>query len=280
MRTYSRTAPAVAALSLLLVVGCGTAEPPAAPIAEPADAADTVLVARSGGGVIELPLRDEAALRQLQGLGVEPAPGLELTAPTAGSTLEPGPLTVQYEIANYEVGQEIGQHVHLILDNQAYKADYSPTGSVTFAAEELAPGVHTLTAFLSRPMHLSVKNAEAADRVVFHVGEASAATGHDLDAPALIYSRPKGSYSRSDGAASNLMLDFYLFNVELTEGGYHVRATVDGGPATIIQTWGPRVILTDPAPGEHTVRLELLDAAGLPVPGPTNDTTRTITVTE
>ena len=268
------------ALASLLLAGCNTpaAEAPSDPMAS--EPAAGTMVARSGGGTVELPLRDEGAMRELQGLGVDPAPTLRLLSPAADSTLEPGTLTVRYEIANYEVGEELGQHVHVILDNEAYKADYAPAGSVSFSPEELSPGTHVLTAFLSRPMHLALKNRQASGQVVFHVGDPTPDFAYAADAPALVYSRPKGSYSRADGSAANVMLDFYLFNVELAPDGYRVRATVDGGPATLIESWGPRVILTDPAPGEHMIRLELLDPAGAPVPGPTNDTTRTITITE
>jgi len=264
-----------AALAILLA-GCAPAAQEQA--AEPES--DVILVARSGGGTIELPLRDEAAMRRLQGFDTDPAPSISLTHPLADAVLEPGPLKVGYTIANYEVGQEIGQHVHVILDDRPYEADYDPNGSVTFPAELLTPGTHALTVFLSRPMHLALKNPGAADRVVFHVGAADTDPHVTLDAPTLVYSRPKGAYSRADGSAANIMLDFYLFNVELSPDGTRVRATVDGGQATWIDTWAPTVILTDPAPGEHTIRLELVDAAGNVVPGTTNDTTRTITITE
>jgi hypothetical protein len=275
-----KLAAALAASMLLAVIACGS------PMNEPdeSEAAPEesvgVMVARSGGGTVELPLRDDAAMNRLQGIGVQPAPTLRLVYPEADQIVEPGPITVRYEIDNYEVGEEIGQHVHVILDNEPYKADYAPNGSVGFTVEELSPGTHVLTAFLSRPMHLALKNPEASAQAVFHVGEPSPDFGQDLTAPMLVYSRPKGSYSRGDGSAANIMLDFYLFNVDLSPDGYRVRATVDGGPATLIDSWGPRVILTGPAPGEHMIRLELLDAAGAPVPGPTNDTTRTITITE
>lgn len=275
-----KLAVALALLFPLVLVACGSPAPestqPPASDQEPAG----VAVARSGGGTIELPLRDEAAMQQLQGIGVQPPPTLRLVSPAANEIVEPGPLTVRYEIDHYEVGEEIGQHVHVILDNEPYKADYAPDGSVSFTVEELSTGTHLLTAFLSRPMHLALKNADASAQSVFHVGEPSPDFGQSLDAPMLVYSRPKGSYSRGDGSAANILLDFYLFNVDLSAEGYRVRATVDGGPATLIDSWSPRVILTDPAPGEHMIRLELLDPSGAPVPGPTNDTTRTITITE
>jgi hypothetical protein len=277
-----KLAVALTLLTPLLLVACGTPAPEPEPAEEPEAATEPagVMVARSGGGTVELPLHDEAAMRQLQGIGVAPAPTLRLVYPSPNQIVEPGPVTVRYEIDAYEVGEDIGQHVHVILDNEPYKADYAPDGSVSFTVEELTAGTHVLTAFLSRPMHLALKNPEASSQAVFHVGEPSPDFADPLGAPMLVYSRPKGSYDRGDGSADNIMLDFYLFNVELSPDGYRVRATIDGGPATLIDSWGPSVILTDPAPGEHMIRLELLDPTGAPVPGPTNDTTRTITITD
>lgn len=254
-------------------------EEPAAeePAAEQTESLATVPVARSDGGTVPLPLGDPDAMNTLQGIGVTPPPTIRLTTPAADATVESDELTVGYEIENYEVGEDVGQHVHVILDDQPYKADYSPTGSVSFSAGELTPGTHMMTVFLSREMHLSLKNPEASDHVIFHVGEASDA-GFEAGAPTLVYSRPKGDYAGE--AAEHVMLDFYLFDVALGPDGHRVRATVDGGPAMMIDSWGPRIVLTAPTPGEHTVRLELLDAEGNPVPGPTNDTSRTITIGE
>lgn len=275
-----------AASLLLLAAACST--PPATPT-DTETAAETeaappgsVLVARSGGGTAPLPLDEPTELRELQGLGATPPPTITLTTPGADAVVEPGGFTVGYEIEGYEVGEaeDLRQHVHVILDDQPYEADYSDTGSITFGSDKLTPGAHLLTVFLSRDIHLSLKNPEASSHVVFHVGEASAETSIDPAAPTLVYSRPKGEYSRSDGSARNIMLDFYLLNVSLGPDAYRVRATIDGGTPMTIEDWGPRIVLTDAAPGEHTVRLELLDADGNPVAGPLNDTTRTITITE
>lgn len=271
----------------LLLVATACAAPAEAPSTDEESAAGqispgSVQIARSGGGTDPLPIDDGAALDQLQGLGVTPAPSIMLSVPSADATLEEGKLDVSYRIANYEVGEaeDLRQHVHVILDDHPYEADYSSSGSTSFGSDRLTPGSHLLTVFLSRASHLSLKNPEASDHVVFHVREPGAEGGFDTTMPTLVYSRPKGEYARSDGSARNIMLDFYLLNATLGPDAYKVRATIDGGPAMMIEEWGPRIILTDPAAGEHTVRLELLDAEGYPVPGPINDTTRTITIIE
>ena len=58
-----------------------------------------------------------------------------------------------------------------------------------------------------------------------------------------------------------------------------VRATIDGAVFTL-PNWTPYFIEGLQA-GEHTCRIELIDAAGQPVIGPFNDSgDRTFTVTE
>ena len=66
-----------------------------------------------------------------------------------------------------------------------------------------------------------------------------------------------------------MLLDFYLLNTELSPTGNRVRATIDG-ETWIITKWDAYFI-DGLELGKHTVRLELIDAAGNPVPGPFND---------
>lgn len=274
MRSHHR----ILAPLLVATLSSCSAAPPQAP--EP-DASTGPSVARSGGGTVELPLHDAAAMRDLQGIGLVPVPAITLLRPVPEEVIEPGRLELSYRLDYYPVSESSGQHVHVILDDQAYLADYSPAGSVAFETDQLSRGTHTLTVFLSRPMHLALKNHEASARVRFHVGEPSAdAAAWDLTAPTLIYSRPKGQYTRGDGGAANIMLDFYLFNAIIGSGQYAVRATVDGDAPGLLDAWWPSIVLTDPAPGEHSVRLELVDSEGNSVPGLSNDVTRTIVIVE
>lgn len=295
MRRLRGIAPFSVIAVLLLVLGVAAACQPAAgpddeavteepePAAEEAEAMAAVEVAKSGGGTATLPLDSPEEMDRLQGHGITPAPTLTITVPEDGAILEEPNLEVGYEMENYDVGQgpdRPNQHVHVIVDDMPYKADYDPTGSVAFGTDELEPGSHVLTTFLAREMHLSLKSPGASDQVVFHVGEPTEDWAYEKGAPTLVYSRPKGEYSRADGSADHIMLDFYLFNAELGPDSYKVRATVDGDEPFLITDWSPRVILRQPELGEHTVRLELVDAEGEPVPGPTNDTTRTISIVE
>ncbi len=227
----------------------------------------------------------EVTMTKLEGSPAYEQAALVLQSPTDMKMPNGGAVDFEFDIQEYELGaltggpnQERlansgkGQHIHFILNNQPYSAHYEPSFS-----KEIPDGVHHLVAFLSRSYHESVKNANSVVVRKLEVGEnPTDSLGLDMEAPTLIYSRPKGEYAGKD--AENLMLDFFVLNAELSAEGYKVRATVNGKPFTITE-WAPQVLRGLPY-GEVTIRLELLDAQNNPVPGPFNDVTRTVTLKE
>jgi len=216
-----------------------------------------------------------------------------ITAPEAEEVVEDTVVEAVVDAENFETGVQTdteraneisnsgnGQHFHLILDNEPYMANYD--AGEPFELGDLEPGPHTLVAFPSRSYHESVKGSDAYDLVNFHVGEEEGDFTLDADDSAIIYSRPKGTYKGQ--AAERIMLDFYLHNVQLSEGGHRARYTVQSTGddaeevASITLTeWVPAFI-TGLESGTYDVRLQLLDAEGNVVDGPFNDTTREITV--
>jgi hypothetical protein len=205
-------------------------------------------------------------------------PTLRVTAPRAGQTIRRGPVTVRFTLTNWELASPTGPHVHVIVDNEPYIAVRS-TDAFDLAAlvqqnlgHELAEGTHVLRMFPSRGQHESVKSAGAFAVVVFTYGHATAGFSFDPTAPLLTFSRPKGC----NPSGQHVLLDFFVANTELATDGHRVRYTLDG-TSGLITSWTPHWLenLTD---GDHTIRLELLDIAGNPVPGMFNDTTRTFTV--
>ncbi|MFB6098693.1 MAG: hypothetical protein ABEK84_06210, partial [Salinibacter sp.] len=171
-----------------------------------------------------------------------------------------------------------GQHFHVIVDNQPYLANYE--AGTPFDLGTLEPGAHTLVAFASRSYHESVKSQQAYDLVNFYVQEKSGTFMLGPKEPAIIYSRPKGTYSGA--AAERIMLDFYVHNVELSKDGYKARYTISDAQgnevASITLTeWAPAFV-TGLSSGTYKVNLQLIGSDGAVVPGPFNDTTREITV--
>lgn len=200
---------------------------------------------------------------------------LRLTAPAAGETLAGPDVEVRFELAGYEVyfdsTKGMGQHVHMILDNEPYIPHYS---TAPFTFKNVAPGTHTIRAFPSREWHESIKEPGAFAMVTFHVGAADGNNTPDAGAPLLTYSRPKGEYAGA--MAERILVDYWVSNCTIGPEAYRVRMRVDGSAQEFI-AWEPYYLESLEA-GEHQISLELVDPDGNPAPGPFNSTQRTITV--
>ncbi|MBQ4804618.1 hypothetical protein J8L88_17285 [Aquimarina sp. MMG015] len=194
-----------------------------------------------------------------------------------------GEMDFSFNVENYELGAQTkgpnaqklansgkGQHIHFILNNQPYSAHYEPNFK-----KEIPDGIHHLVAFLSRSFHESVKNENSVVVRKLVVGEKPEdKLNLNMEAPTLIYSRPKGEYT-GDGT-KEVLLDFFVLNTKLSKEGNKVRAKINGTEFTITE-WVPHVIKGLPM-GEITIQLELVDEAGNLIPGPFNKVTRKITL--
>ena len=254
------------------------------------------------------------------------APVLTIVQPAANATINSSivqvKLSLSGDLKGYQTHKDpqtgMGNHIHVILDNQPYEAYYDL--NQPFELRNVSDGDHTLRVFASRPWHESYKNDGAFQMVKFTVKNggadntkpASTNTGQpmsnanagaspnansalapegkdmqpstagsvDAGKPLLTYSRPKGEYKGDDTNA--IMIDFWLSNAKLTgDGGQHrVRYSIDGGEQKFIDKWEP-IWLSGWNTGKHTVSLELVDQNGTPVDnGGYNSTSREITVTK
>lgn len=163
-----------------------------------------------------------------------------------------------------------GQHIHLIIDNEPYKAKYTAE-----FAEDIPDGEHYLLSFLSRSYHLSIKNPAAGAYHKVTTEGGSITSQSEIEGPMLFYSRPKGTY-RGKKATENIMLDFYPVNAPA--GEYQVKAEINGESFTFTN-FAPKYIKGLPM-GENTVTLTLLDKEGAVVDAPLNPVSRTFTLEE
>jgi len=241
------------------------------------------------------------------------APTLKFVEPVDGATVNSSTVSVKLELGGELMGykpskdaQGMGNHIHIILDNQGYEAYYNLDQA--FELKNVSDGEHTLRVFPSRPWHESYKNAGSFQMVKFTVKNGGADTSKptttnsnqtmanasatpegkemkestagavDVSKPLLTYSRPKGEYKGADADA--IMIDFWLSNAKLTgDGGeYRVKYSVNGGEAKFIEKWTPIWLKGFPN-GNHSVKVELVDKSGNVVDnGGYNSTTREITV--
>lgn len=207
------------------------------------------------------------------------APTIEIRRPRHEQLFR-GEVMVQLDVVGWELAAPPGNHVHVKVDDREELAVHDASRPFSLDdlyrerfGEDLPDGSHLLRVFLSRGNHESVKLPTAFAMIVFHKSERTSGFEVDLAAPILTYSRPQGC-----AADSSRLLDFFLWNLnDLSPTGYRVAYEIDGSHRGVLTDWAPHRI-DDLRRGEHTIRLSLLSPAGDAVPGPFNDTTRTLSV--
>jgi len=275
----------------LLLAGCGEPPPPETPPPPPPPANVAPPPATEAPTAEAPPPAPPAPPVEIKAAEApakpEKMPSIKFTAPKANESIKPDKAAdyeVKWEIKDWPV-EKGGPHMHLILDNQPYKAIYDAKGSIKLseiaADAKLGEGQHVIVAFPSRKTHVSVKPEGKQSPLVvipFWIGKAGKDGWKPTD-PTLVFSRPKGAYEGD--MAKDILLDWYLVNAELGEGKYSLMATVTPPKGEAkqmkITSWAPYTIANLPD-GDTKVKLELLDKEGKPVPGAWNSTERTITV--
>jgi hypothetical protein len=150
----------------------------------PPGASSPTPAAQQSLSVVERPqkIKDQTAQRGEQD---QATPTLRFVEPREGATLSGSTVNVKLALAGdlkgYKPGKDpatgMGNHIHVILDNQPYEAYYNL--DQPFELRNVTEGKHTIRAFPSRPWHESFKNAGAFQMVTFTVkggGDASRPT--------------------------------------------------------------------------------------------------------
>lgn len=197
-------------------------------------------------------------------------------------------LVIDYNVENFELGAQtpdaegkgmansgMGQHIHIIVNNGPYSPSCERVKEFKGDAA-LEDGNYTILSFLSRSYHESVKAPGAAALHTFTIGEPEEDNDFDVYGPHMFYSRPKGTYVGAD--TKKVLLDFYLWKTEISEGGNYVEVAI-GDFSQKITEWTPYIIEGLPM-GDVTIKLELKDSEGNLIEGPYNSVERTITLAE
>lgn len=165
-----------------------------------------------------------------------------------------------------------GQHIHLIVNNEPYKAKYTSE----FDDVVMEPGEYHVLAFLSRSYHESIKTKAAHKAQKITVEDNMMKVAESINFPMVFYSRPKGNYV-GKANTDKVMLDFYVVEAELGDDKYKVKATINGEESHLLDKWQPYYIEGLPM-GKNTVTLTLLDEKGAEVNAPYNPVTREFTL--
>lgn len=220
--------------------------------------------------VVERPqkIKDQMTARGEQD---QAQPALSFASPREGATITGSTVEVKLNLSGELKGYKpmkdpatgMGNHIHVILDNQPYEAYYDL--AQPFELRNVTEGKHTLRVFASRPWHESYKNATAFQMVTFTVkgggdtakptttatGQKMAdnknttmTTNSTMNAPAaparegkdmaqsaggdVDAKKPLLTYSRPKGEykgddTNAIMIDFWLLNAKLQGDGGEYR---------------------------------------------------------
>ncbi len=127
-----------------------------------------------GFRVVERPVHIDQMAKQ-RGNQENATPILRILEPVAGAVINSSTVKVRLDISGDLKGYmpmmdhstKMGNHIHVILDNQAYEAYYNLGRE--FELRNVSDGEHTLRVFPSRPWHESYKNEGAFQMVRFTV---------------------------------------------------------------------------------------------------------------
>jgi hypothetical protein len=194
-------------------------------------------------------------------------PQVKIISPKVDETVNETTVKVQLKVKDFPLfkneEKQMGPHLHLILDNEPYRAIYNIDQPIIL--ENLSPGTHTLRIFPVKPWHESFKNNGAYAQTTFHILTKTEENNPDLNLPLLTYSRPTGVYG-----AEPIMLDFYLTNTPLhlvaqenpedEIADWRVKVTING-QTFLLDTWQP-IYLKGFNKGNNWVKLEYIDETG------------------
>lgn len=123
-----------------------------------------------------------ADMMKERGAQDEAKPTLKVAEPANGATIGSSTVKVKLDLSGdlkgympmMDPATKMGNHIHIILDNQPYEAYYNL--GQEFELRNVADGEHTLRVFPSRPWHESYKNEGAFQMVKFTVKNGGADT--------------------------------------------------------------------------------------------------------
>ncbi|MEN9264605.1 MAG: hypothetical protein Q6K99_00040 [Thermostichales cyanobacterium BF4_bins_65] len=250
-------------LSLLWIVGCGSASAPVVPA--------------KGVKISPVPPEIAQLAAQIEAL----TPKVTILEPKPDQILKEKKVTLRFGLEGYRIFKDpqygLGPHLHVVLDNQPYIAYYDLSTPLTL--EGLSPGSHTVRVFAGTPWHESYKNREAYAQVTFHVLAKTPEYIPDPALPLLTYNRPVGSYG-----AEPILVDFWLSNAPIRETllenlpkDWRIRYTLNGESGYVNQ-WQP-FYLSGWQPGTNIFELELVDGQDRPIRNVFNSAVREITYT-
>ncbi len=226
---------------------------------------------------------------------------LKLAMPKSADSVDGNPVWMQFRIDGYSLGSsssqfvradeaavsDLGQTVHVIIDNRPYFPVKEPAINpfneegwyyttsyrfkIPFALEE---GLHTIRIFPARSFGESLKEENTFATGYFYLGDRGSSPRPNFSKPYLTYNEPSDQIRLT--TKQPVLLDFLIAHCDLSPDGYRVRLSIDGKVMRDLTSWQPYYIY-GLSKGKHKIRLELFDEK-TKVPGEFNDVERTIVI--
>jgi hypothetical protein len=205
--------------------------------------------------VVERPqsVKDKMAARAEQDAA---KPALSIVSPRNGETVNGTTVSLKLNLAGDLKGYKpmkdpatgMGNHIHVILDNQPYEAYYDL--SQPFELQNVMQGKHTLRVFASRPWHESYKNPEAFGMVSFTVKGGGADASKPTTAGGQVMADNKNAASKS--AANSNAANKNGANMNANAAPSPPRESKDMAPSTASDVDPAKPLLTYSRPkGEY-----------------------------
>jgi hypothetical protein len=189
-------------------------------------------------------------------------------------------VTLNFLVENFKLGKKSkggkglahhpkGSYVGLIVDNQ-------PPIKITqlknpLVLEGLAPGVHTLRAYLATSFGETVKNGISIR--TFYIQSKTGISAIDPNYPVLTVAMPDMEYPKR---GKTILIDYFISGGTLTQFFYRTKLTFDG-KESVLKQWQP-YYLTGLSKGDHQFKLELVDLDGKQIPGIYNKVEKVINI--
>jgi len=192
------------------------------------------------------------------------------------------------ERASEIVNSELGQSIHVVIDNNPYFARVGPSlgpfddeGNYYEAMYRfkipypLSQGQHFIRVFPARSYAESLKDKNCFAASYFFVQNKKINEEMDLSKPYITFSEPSGYLELTE--KKPVLLDFYVTNCILSKNGYRVKVTIDDKAVRILTMWTPYYIY-GLKKGKHTINLQLIGKDSKKVEGFFNDVTRNFNI--
>ncbi|OGN64692.1 MAG: hypothetical protein A3E80_00360 [Chlamydiae bacterium RIFCSPHIGHO2_12_FULL_49_9] len=263
--------------------------------------AAAILAMSFGANKAAMPEKDDLRIMPVVKTPESSTVVLKIAIPAEGTVLRSNPVWIQFRIDGYAlgtnsqfaradeiVGTDMGQTIHVVIDNEPYfpvnepaidpfneEGFYYDTSYKFEIPYRLSEGLHVVRMFPARSFGEALKGENTFFATYFYVGSQKKNPGLNINGPYLTYNEPSDQLPLSAGKP--VLLDFYLTNCELSSDGYKVKVTIDGKNRRTLTSWQPYYIY-GLGRGRHKVRLQLIDQDDAVVPGDFNDVQRTIII--